>query len=81
MNINSALVQERMGTAPFKKGDLVRRLIYGQANDSRLFVIVMVNERAINGGVFSARSADGGRGDWGGAFPEPYEFEVVKEAK
>lgn len=64
--------------APFKKGDLIRRLMYGQANDSRLFRVSFVNAKA---GVFTALSADGHYMDWGGRFPMAHEFEIVKETK
>lgn len=70
-----------MTSAPFKKGDLIRRLMHGNANDSRLFRVSFVNAKALNGGVFTALSADGHYMDWGGTFPKQHEFEIVKETK
>lgn len=66
---------------PFKRGDLIRRLIVGPPTGlthTRLFRVSMVSAK---NGVFTALSADGEWMDWGGRFPKPHEFEIVKETK
>lgn len=68
--------------APFGVGDVIRRNpIPGADQSRRLFRVVFINERGVNGGVFQAEPADDtSKHWWAGPMPKPHQFELVEKA-